>query len=44
MEALYKELYNVKVLTLETLILPINKIKIIISKPVPLNLNLKLVT
>ena len=43
-EALYKELYNIKALTLETLIItPANKIKIIVSKPGPLNANSKLV-
>ena len=45
MEALYKEFRNIKVLLLETLIeIPINKIKITVSKPGPLNANLKLVT
>jgi len=45
MEALYKELRNIKALLLETLIeIPINKIKITVSKPGPLNANLKLVT
>jgi len=45
MEALREELYNVKALLLETLIeIPINKIKITISKPGPLNANLKPVT
>jgi len=44
MEALYKELYNIKALILETLITtPVNKIKIIMSKPGPLNANSKLV-
>ena len=44
MEALYEELRNVKALLLETLIIiPINKIKITISKPDPLNANTKLV-
>jgi len=42
MEALYKELRNVKALLLETLtIIPINKIKITVSKPDPLNANTK---
>ena len=45
METLYKELYNVKTLILETLIvIPINKIKITIYKPSLLNINPKLVT
>jgi len=44
MEALYKELRNIKALLLETLIIiPINKIKITISKPNLLNANTKLV-
>jgi len=42
MEALYKELRNVKALILETLIItPINKIKVTISKPSLLNANTK---
>ena len=44
MEVLYEELRNVKALILETLIItPINKIKVTISKPGPLNANTKLV-
>jgi len=44
MEVLYKELHNVKVPILETLIvIPLNKIKITVSKPGPLNTNTKLV-
>jgi len=43
MEALCKELYNVKALILETLTPPINDINITISKPGPLNANSKLV-
>ena len=44
MEILYKELYNIKTLILETLIVtPINKIRITIYKPSPLNTNSKLV-
>ena len=44
MEILYKELHNVKTLTLETLIVtPVNEIEITIYKPGPLNINLKLV-
>jgi len=44
MEALYKKLYNVKAFIIETLIvIPLNKIKITISKPDPLNANTKLV-
>jgi len=44
MEALHKELRNIKALLLETLItIPINKIKITVSKPNPLNANTKLV-
>jgi len=44
MEVLYKELHNVKALLLETLItIPINKIKITVSKPDPLNANTELV-
>jgi len=40
MEALRKELCNVKALMLETPITtPVNKIKIIVSKPSPLNVN-----
>ena len=44
-KVIYKELYNAKVLILETLVLtpPINKIKITISKPDLLNTNPKLV-
>ena len=42
MEALYKELRNAKVLILETpTTTPINKIKITVSKPGPLNANIK---
>ena len=45
MEALREELRNIKALLLETLIeIPINKIKITVFKPSPLNTNLKLVT
>ena len=45
MEALYKELYKVKALLLKTLIIiPIDKIKISVFKPSPLNTNLKLIT
>jgi len=45
MGTIYKELYNLKALILETLIvIPINKIKITIYKPNPLNTNPKLVT
>jgi len=44
MEALRKELYNVKALTLRTLIAtPINKIKITVPKPNMLNANTELV-
>jgi len=44
METLYKELRNVNTLIIETLIvIPINKIKITIYKPSPLNANPKLV-
>jgi len=44
MGAIYKELYNLKALILKTLIAtPINKIKITIYKPNPLNINPKLV-
>jgi len=44
MEALCEELYNVKAFLLETLIIiPINEIKITVSKPDPLNANTKLV-
>jgi len=44
MEALHEELYNAKVYTLGTLTaIPINKIKIIVFKPNPLNTNTKLV-
>jgi len=44
MEALYKELRNVKALLLKTLTtIPINKIKITVFKPNPLNANTKLV-
>jgi len=44
MEALREELYNVKALLLETLIIiPINKIKITISELNLLNVNTKLV-
>jgi len=41
METLRKELRNNKTLILETLIPPINEIKITISKPGPLNANFK---
>jgi len=45
MEALREELRNVKAVLLETLIeIPINEIKITVSKPGPLNANLKPVT
>jgi len=44
MEALREKLRNIKALILETPIPPINKNKITISKPGPLNTNLKLVT
>jgi len=44
METLYKELRNIKTLILETLLVtPINKIKITIYEPGPLNTNPKLV-
>jgi len=44
MGAIYKELYNLKALILETLIVtPINKIKTTIYKPNPLNINPKLI-
>jgi len=44
MGAIYKELRNLKALILETLIvIPINKIKISIYKPNPLNINPKLI-
>ena len=44
MEILRKELYNTKILILETLIvIPINKIKITVCEPSPLNINPKLV-
>jgi len=44
MEALHKELRNVKALILKTLIItPINKIKITVSKSGPLNTNFKLI-
>jgi len=44
MEALREELCNIKALLLETLItIPINKIKITVFKPNPLNANTKLV-
>jgi hypothetical protein len=44
MEILRKELYNVNTLTIETLIVtPVNKIKITVYKPGPLNANPKLV-
>jgi len=44
MEALHEELRNIKALLLETLIIiPINKIKITVSKPNLLNTNTKLV-
>jgi len=43
MEALRKELRNVKALTLETpTTTPINKTKVTVSKPGPLNTNTKL--
>jgi len=43
MEALCKELCNVKALILETLIItPVNKIKATVSKPSLLNANTKL--
>jgi len=42
MEALHKELYNIKALLLETLTtIPINKIKITVFKPNLLNANTK---
>jgi len=42
MEVLRKELRNVKALILKTLIIiPVNKIKITVSKPSPLNANTK---
>jgi len=45
MGAIRKELYNLKALTLKTLIVtPINKIKITICEPNLLNINPKLVT
>jgi len=45
METLYKELYNVNTLIMETLIVtPVNKIKITICEPGLLNANPKLVT
>ena len=44
MEVLREELRNVKVFILQTLtVTPINKIKIIVPKPNPLNANTKLV-
>jgi len=44
MEILYKELRNVNTLIIETLIVtPINKIKITICEPSPLNANPKLI-
>ena len=44
METLREELRNINILTIETLIvIPINKIKITIYKPSPLNANPKLV-
>jgi len=43
MEALREELYNIKVLILETPTPPINEINITISKPSPLDANSKLV-
>ena len=44
MEALYKELCNVKAFTLQTpTATPINKIKITVPKPNALNTNTKLV-
>jgi len=45
METLYKELRNVNILIIETLIVtPINEIKITVYKPSLLNTNPKLVT
>ena len=45
MGAIYKELRNLKALTLETpIVTPINEIKITVSKPGPTDTNLKLVT
>ena len=45
MGAIRKELRNLKALTLEILIvMPINEIKITISKPSLIDINLKLVT
>ena len=44
MEALRKELRNIKALILKTLIItPVNEIKVTISKSGPLNVNTKLV-
>jgi len=43
MKALHEELRNIKPLMLETPIPPVNKNKITISKPNPLNANLELV-
>ena len=45
MRAIFKELRNLKALTLEILIVtpPVNKIKITVYKPGPLNINPKLV-
>jgi len=44
MEVLHKELRNIKALILETLIvIVINKIKITVPKPSPLNTNTKLI-
>jgi len=43
METLRKELRNVKTLILETMIPPVNEIKVTVSEPNPLNANFKLV-
>jgi hypothetical protein len=44
MGVIYEELCNLKVLTLEILIITlVNEIKITISKPSPIDINLKLV-
>ena len=43
MEILREELRNVKTLTLETIIPPINKIEVTVSEPSPLNANFELV-
>ena len=42
-ETLHKELRNIKTLILETIIPPVNKIKVTISEPGPLNVNCKLI-